>query len=91
MTDSWIARAVDGLVAWRDRNVAGPKVADAIKRDEQWDYDQADLQPWDNEPDEGRLIAAFGLRADDSKRAFTELYRLAEAGSPRAMNAIGEY
>jgi TPR repeat protein len=87
---SWVWGLYDRLVAWRDKHAGPPSVADANRRDEMWDYQQADLQVWNAEPDWDALAEAMGLIRIDPERALGPLHGLAERGSPCAMNAIGE-
>ena len=56
----------------------------------QWDYDQANLQPPEGEPDLDGLNEALRLLHTDETEAFERLYRLAVAGSGSAANAVGE-
>ena len=88
---NWVARRLPARIAWVDRRFGPPNVADAVKRNARWDYEQADLQPLDREPDVQHLSGALALSATDPAGALSFLLVLAEENSPGAMNAIGEH
>jgi hypothetical protein len=83
-------RILPSLIAWRDRKFGPPNVADALVRESEWDFQQADLRSWDSEPDTERLAEALSVHTTDPQRALVLLHVLAEENSPLAMNAIGE-
>jgi tetratricopeptide (TPR) repeat protein len=83
-------RAFWKVFRWLDARGPPPYVADWVNHEDAWDYEQADLQLWDAEPDEDRLLDALRLWESAPARAFTELHVLAEQNSRIAINAIGE-
>ena len=70
--------------------IGPPSLPVAIRRDCDWDYDQADSHIWVGEPDGERLWDALTLRRTDPAGASSVLFVLADENSAGAMNAIGE-
>jgi len=87
---SWTGRTISRFIRWLDRSLPPPTYADLERAETDWEYAQANLQPWDLEPNHARLSEALALHAVDPTNAFSALHRLAGEGSPIAMNAIGE-
>ncbi len=84
----WVA-ARPTLRRWRgDR----PSIADIARRRQQtWEYAEADKQALDAEPDLEGLAQALALMRSDPEEAVLQLQGLALEGSPRAINAVGEH
>lgn len=87
---SWKSRQLRKLSNWLDARAGPPHSADLLKYERNWDYDQANRQPRDAEPDRDRLTAALTLVPTEPARAFAELLALSDAGSLVATNAVGE-
>jgi TPR repeat protein len=85
-----VGRLVAVLVRWIDARWPDMDRPRRRKRILQWDYDQANLQAPDGEPDLDGLNDALRLLGSNEGQAFERLYRLAIAGSPSAANALGE-
>ena len=84
----WVA-ARPTLRRWRgDR----PSIADIARRRQQtWEYAEADKQALDAEPDLEGLAQALALMRSDPEEAVLQLQGLALEGSPGAINAVGEH
>jgi TPR repeat protein len=79
---NWVSRLVLAL--------GPPSLPVAIRRDSDWDYDQADSHIWVGEPDGERLWEALTLRRTDPIGALSLFFILADENSAGAVNAIGE-
>jgi TPR repeat protein len=85
-----VGRLVAALTRWMDARWPDTNRPRRRKLILQWDYDQADLQPPEGEPDLDGLNEALRLLRTNETEAFGRLYRLAVAGSASAANAVGE-
>jgi hypothetical protein len=74
------AKSATQSAAWRE----------LAKRYEAWDFAQADSHDRDKEPDEARLGEALALRGTNAGQSLALVRSLADAGSPRAADAMGE-
>src|SRR5579872_6769430 len=87
---SWFIRSVLRALRWLDKRTPPPYHTDYLRRDQDWDYGEADRQAWDSEPDKEALSQALTLLRSDPEAAIAPLTKLADGNSPRAMNALGE-
>jgi len=90
----WVVRVLRAVGAPLAQRLERPEFVEEerarAQRESDWDYAQADLQSWDDEPDSEGLSEALALCGAEPGRGFTRLHMLAEEGSAAAMNAIGE-
>lgn len=88
----WLLRVAYPFVLWLDRKFGRePHFAERWRQERKWEYEQADRQSWDNEPDRTGLTEALTLNLTNPDGAHALLLALAHSGSPRATNALGEH
>jgi hypothetical protein len=83
-------RLIVSLGRFLDKKLPGPKNAERAAWEMAWDYQQADFQPRDMEPNPASLKDALTVLHSDPTAALPLLLQLAHEGSPIAMNAVGE-